>query len=80
LKLEGTPDRITVAPNNVAYLSDRTGFVTAVNTVQLEVIARRNLGGKPMDVSMMPDGHVAVANGADGLKILDDKLETVRSL
>jgi hypothetical protein len=32
-----------------------------------------------MDLSIMPDGHVAVA-GSNGVKILNDKLETVRSL
>ncbi len=79
LKLEGSPDRITITPDGVAYLSDRAGFVTAVNVKDLKVIARRNLGGKTMDLSIMPDGHVAVA-GSTGVKILNDKLETVRSL
>ncbi len=89
LKLEGSPDRITIAPvvpgapgtapGGVAYLSDRAGFVTAVNVKDLKVITRRNLGGKTMDLSIMPDGHVAVA-GSNGVKILNDKLETVRSL
>ncbi len=89
LKLEGSPDRMTIAPvvpgapgtapGGVAYLSDRAGFVTAVNVKDLKVIARRNLGGKTMDLSIMPDGHVAVA-GSNGVKILNDKLETVRSL
>jgi outer membrane protein assembly factor BamB len=89
LKLEGSPDRITIAPvvpgasgaapGGVAYLSDRSGFVTAVNVNDLKVIARRNLGGETMDLSVMPDGHIAVA-GSTGVKILDDKLQTVRSL
>jgi outer membrane protein assembly factor BamB len=79
LKLEGSPDRITIAPGGVAYLSDRSGFVTAVNVNDLKVIARRNLGSETMDLSVMPDGHVAVAS-SKGIKILDDKLETVRSL
>ncbi len=88
VKLEGAPDRIMVAPvipgvrgapEGIAYLSDRSGFVTAVNAVNLSVIARKNLGGKPMDLTVMPDGHIAVA-GSRGVKILDDRLETVRSL
>lgn len=79
LKLEGAPDRITIAPGGIAYLSDRAGFVTAVNATRLELIARKNLGGKTMDLSVMPDGHVAVV-GSNGVKILDNKLETVRSL
>ena len=79
VKLEGAPDRITVAPGGVSYLSDRSGFVTAVNAGNLSLIARKNLGGKMMDVTVMPDGHIAVA-GSRGVKILDDKLETVRSL
>jgi YVTN family beta-propeller protein len=74
LKLEGTPDRLTLAPG-VAYLSDRAGFVTAINTELLKVIARKKLADKLMDLTPMPDGHIAVAAGNDGVMILDDKLE-----
>jgi PQQ-like domain len=54
LKLEGTPDRLTLAPG-VAYLSDRAGFVTAVKTEPLQVLARKKLADKLMDLTPMPD-------------------------
>jgi YVTN family beta-propeller protein len=77
LKLEGTPDRLTLAPG-VAYLSDRAGFVTAVKTEPLKVIARKKLAEKLMDLTPMPDGHIAVAAAEKGVMILDDKLEELK--
>jgi YVTN family beta-propeller protein len=77
LKLEGTPDRLTLAPG-VAYLSDRAGFVTAVKTEPLQVLARRKLADKLMDLTPMPDGHIAVAAASKGVMILDDKLEQLK--
>ena len=71
LKLEGTPDRLTLAPG-VAYLSDRAGFVTAVKTEPLKVLARKKLADKLMDLTPMPDGHIAVAAAEKGVMILDD--------
>jgi YVTN family beta-propeller protein len=78
LKLEGTPDRLTLAPG-VAYLSDRAGFVTAVKTEPLQVLARKKLADKLMDLTPMPDGHIAVAAAEKGVMILDDKLERLKS-
>ena len=78
LKLEGTPDRLTLAPG-VAYLSDRAGFVTAVQTEPLKVLARKKLADKLMDLTPMPDGHIAVAAASKGVMILDDKLERIKS-
>ena len=78
LKLEGTPDRLTLAPG-VAYLSDRAGFVTAVKTEPLKVLARKKLADKLMDLTPMPDGHIAVAAAEKGVMILDDKLERLKS-
>jgi YVTN family beta-propeller protein len=77
LKLEGTPDRLTLAPG-VAYLSDRAGFVTAVKTEPLKVLARKKLADKLMDLTPMPDGHIAVAAAEKGVMILDDKLEQLK--
>ena len=77
LKLEGTPDRLTLAPG-VAYLSDRAGFVTAVKTEPLQVLARKKLADKLMDLTPMPDGHIAVAAAEKGVMILDDKLEQLK--
>ena len=78
MKLEGTPDRLTLAPG-VAYLSDRAGFVTAVKTEPLKVLARKKLADKLMDLTPMPDGHIAVAAAEKGVMILDDKLERLKS-
>jgi YVTN family beta-propeller protein len=78
LKLEGTPDRLTLAPG-VAYLSDRAGFVTAVKTEPLQVLARKKLADKLMDLTPMPDGHIAVAAADKGVMILNDKLERLKS-
>ena len=78
LKLEGTPDRLTLAPG-VAYLSDRAGFVTAVKTEPLKVLARKKLADKLMDLTPMPDGHIAVAAASKGVMILDDRLERIKS-
>ena len=77
LSLEGTPDRLTLAPG-VAYLSDRAGFVTALKTTPLQVIARKKLAEKLMDLTPMPDGHIAVAAAEKGVMILDDKLEQLK--
>jgi YVTN family beta-propeller protein len=77
LKLEGTPDRLTLAPG-VAYLSDRAGFVTAIKTEPLQVLARKKLADKLMDLTPMPDGHIAVAAADKGVMILDDKLEQLK--
>ena len=77
LQLEGTPDRLTLAPG-VAYLSDRAGFVTAVKTEPFKVLARKKLADKLMDLTPMPDGHIAVAAAEKGVLILDDKLEQLK--
>ncbi len=77
LTLEGTPDRLTLAPG-VAYLSDRAGFVTAVKTEPLQVVARKKLADKLMDLTPMPDGHIAVAAAEKGVMILNDKLEQLK--
>lgn len=78
LKLEGNPDRLTLAPN-VAYLSDRSGFVTAVQTSPFKVLARKQLSSTLMDLTPMPDGHIAVAAAENGVMILNENLEMQRS-
>jgi hypothetical protein len=78
LKLEGNPDRLTLAPN-VAYLCDQSGFVTAVQTSPFKVLARKQLSSKLMDLTPMPDGHIAVAAAEDGVMILNENLEMQRS-
>ncbi len=78
LKLEGQADKMTIQ-NGIAYLSDRSGFVTTVNLEQFKVENRKQFGSNARDVSPMPDGHVAVAAGEGGVIVLNDKLEKMNT-
>jgi outer membrane protein assembly factor BamB len=78
LKLEGQADKMTIQ-NGIAYLSDRSGFVTTVNLEQFKVENRKQFGSNARDVSPMPDGHVAVATGEGGVIVLNDKLEKMNT-
>ena len=62
-----------------AITSPRAGFVTAIQTEPLKVLARKKLADKLMDLTPMPDGHIAVAAASKGVMILDDKLERIKS-
>ena len=78
LKLEGQADKMTIV-RGIAYLSDRSGFVTTVNLEQFKVQDRKQFGSNARDVSPMPDGHVAVAAGEGGVIVLNDKLEKMNT-
>jgi DNA-binding beta-propeller fold protein YncE len=78
LKLEGDADKMTVT-HGMAFLSDRSGFITVVNLEQFKVISRKQFGNNARDVSPMPDGHVAVANGEGGVIVLNDQLEKMNT-
>ncbi len=78
LKLEGQADKMTIM-HGIAYLSDRSGFVTTVNLEQFKVENRKQFGNNARDVSPMIDGHVAVATGEGGVIVLDDKLEKMNT-
>lgn len=78
LKLEGQADKMTIV-HGIAYLSDRSGFVTTVNLEQFKVENRKQFGNNARDVSPMPDGHVAVATGEGGVIVLNDKLEKMNT-
>jgi outer membrane protein assembly factor BamB len=78
LKLEGQADKMTIQ-HGIAYLSDRSGFVTTVNLEQFKVENRKQFGNNARDVSPMPDGHVAVATGEGGVIVLNDKLEKMNT-
>jgi YVTN family beta-propeller protein len=78
LKLEGQADKMTIQ-HGIAYLSDRSGFVTTVNLEPFKVENRKQFGSNARDVSPMPDGHVAVATGEGGVIVLNDKLEKMNT-
>ncbi len=78
LKLEGQADKMTIL-QGIAYLSDRTGFITTVNLEQFKVENRKQFGNNARDVSPMIDGHVAVATGEGGVIVLNDKLEKMNT-
>ncbi len=78
LKLEGQADKMTIL-HGIAYLSDRSGFITTVNLEQFKVENRKQFGNNARDVSPMPDGHVAVASGEGGVIVLNDKLEKMNT-
>jgi outer membrane protein assembly factor BamB len=78
LKLEGQADKMTIQ-QGIAYLSDRSGFVTTVNLKQFKVENRKQFGSNARDVSPMPDGHVVIAAGEGGVIVLNDKLEKMNT-
>ncbi len=78
LKLEGQADKMTIL-HGIAYLSDRSGFITTVNLEQFKIQDRKQFGDNARDVSPMPDGHVAVASGEGGVIVLNDKLEKMNT-
>ena len=78
LKLEGQADKMTIV-RGIAYLSDRSGFVTTVNLEQFKVENRKQFGSNARDVSPMPDGHVVIATGEGGVIVLNDKLEKMNT-
>jgi outer membrane protein assembly factor BamB len=78
LKLEGQADKMTIV-HGIAYLSDRSGFVTTVNLEPFKVENRKQFGSNARDVSPMPDGHVVIAAGEGGVIVLNDKLEKMNT-
>ncbi len=78
LKLEGDADKMTVT-HGMAFLSERNGFVSVVDLEQFKVSSRKQFGNNARDVSPMPDGHVAVANGEGGVIVLNDQLEKMNT-
>ena len=65
---------------DLAFLSDRAGFVTAVRVDTLEVLGRVRVNGVPMDISPMPGDHLAVAISKGGVVVLDRNLKTLETI
>lgn len=68
LKLAGHPDKLSVM-NGQAYLTDRGGRVSVVDLTAFRVSGERTFG-KPMDITAMPDGHLALADAERGVMML----------
>ena len=79
LALSGNPDRLSIM-GDLAFLSDRAGFVTAVRVDTLEVLGRVRVNGVPMDISPMPGDHLAVAISKGGVVVLDRNLKTLETI
>ena len=79
LALSGNPDRLSIM-GDLAFLSDRAGFVTAVRVDTLEVLGRVRVNGVPMDISPMPGNHLAVAISKGGVVVLDRNLKTLETI
>ena len=65
---------------DLAFLSDRAGFVTAVRVDTLEVLRRVGVNGVPMDISPMSGDHLAVAISKGGVVVLDRNLKTLETI
>jgi anti-sigma factor RsiW len=59
-----------------AYVSTPDGWVTAIKSDTLEVVARKQFAPSS-DLSAMPDGHAALAQG-QGVLILDEQLQEIK--
>ena len=79
VRLIGNPDRLSIS-GDLAFLSDRAGFVTAVRIKTLEVLGRVRVDGVPMDISPMPGDHLAVAISNGGVIVLDGGLKTLETI
>lgn len=79
LALPGHPDKMTVGTGQngtFAYLTDRSGMVFKVNLEGWKLEMEKKFQN-PMDITALPDGHLALADGKGGLKMLDAALEPV---
>jgi hypothetical protein len=78
--LAGNPDRLGLGTANgtlLAFVSDPAGWVTALDGKTLAMLARKRFP-QARDLSIMPDGHAALATGDGGVVVLDENLEQVK--
>ena len=78
LKLEGKPDKLAVQ-GDFAYLSDRSGAVFQVN-LKTGTLERTVQFTHPMDITALPDGHLALADGPGGVLMLDGDLKVLERI
>ncbi len=74
--LAGHPDKLALSGDS-AYVSDRAGRVTRVNLASGRQLSKTF--DHPMDLATMPGGHLALADGDGGLKILDADLDVMHT-
>ncbi len=80
LALPGHPDKMTVGTGQngtFAYLTDRAGMVFKVNLEGWKLEMEKKFQN-PMDITALPGGHLALADGKGGLKMLDAALEPIQ--
>lgn len=75
--LGGHPDKLALN-DRTAYASDRAGRVSRIDLVSGRLLSKQF--AQPMDLAPMDDGHLALADGRGGLKILDAQLNVMKSL
>ena len=78
LKLEGKPDKLAVQ-GDFAYLSDRSGKVFQVN-LNTGTLERTVQFTHPMDITALPDGLLALADGPGGVVMLDGDLKVLERI
>ncbi len=66
--------------DELAFITDSEGFVSVVDLAKQKVIARKRLQNPAMGLSVMPDGHLAIALEKRGIVVLDNKLEMVKQI
>ncbi len=77
--LEGTPQLLRLT-DLYAFVADKEGFVSVVDLQKQQVTVRKRLRNPALALSMMPDGHIAIAVEKNGIVVLDNKLEMVKSI
>jgi outer membrane protein assembly factor BamB len=77
--LEGTPQRLRLT-DQYAFVADAQGFVSVVEVKNRTVSARKRFQNPTMSLSVMPDGHVALALEKRGIVVVDSTLKVVRTI
>ncbi len=79
IPLEGTPQLLRLT-DQYAFVADQEGFMSVIDLTKKAVTARKRLQNPAMGLSIMPDGHLAVALEKRGIIVLDDKLEMIKQI
>jgi hypothetical protein len=77
--LEGTPQLLRLT-DQYAFVADKEGYVSVVDLAKQVVSARKRLQNPAMSLSVMPDGHIALALEKRGIVVVDSKLEVLRTI
>jgi hypothetical protein len=77
--LQGTPQRLRLT-DQYAFVTDAEGYVSVVDLAKRTVSARKRLQNPVMSLSVMSDGHIALALEKRGIVVMDNKLEVLRTI